>query len=761
VHEALHQQQSALLCQSSTVSGLGGVGKTQIAIEYAYRSANDYAAVFWVSAETSESLTSSFLTLAEILNLPEQHEHERKLIVTAVLRWLNSHSNWLLIFDNVEDIELVRGFLPSSRGGALLFTSRQQALGITAQALDLHQMSLEEGMRLLLRRARLLEPGASLEQLSSHERAAAREIVTLMDGLPLALDQAGAYIEETGCSLTNYSRLYQEHTTILLNRRGRAGEDHPSSVVSTVSFALPQVEAHSAAAADLLRLCAFLAPDAIPQELFVSDGKGDAEAALAFDALHWDEALGVLRRYSLITRHTDTDLLSMHRLVQVVLKSQMDQSTYQHWAHEAIETVNRRFPSVELLTTWSQCQRFLPHALACATLIEEEQVISEAAGRLLHRIGAYLLEWAQYAQADSYLTCAYTILRQLLGEEHLAVAESVNYLADLAYFQGNYLQAERLHRQVLHIREQQLGPRHAETAISLNSLAGDCWILGKYGQAEPLYQRALRIREEILGNDHLDAAETVLNLARVFVDQERYDEAEPLYERGLKIFLQVLGSNHLYLMTVWNNLGWLYYAQGRYAEAKQLYHQAKTLGEQAHAAHHPFYAITLHNLAHLACAEGAWTQAEAWYRQALGIWESMQGPQKPQAQNLHGLAALFQQLGQTDRAFDLYQQALILREKALPPNHPDTAETLHQIAMLHETWGNVQDACSFYQRALAVREQALGPDHSRTRETRTAYARLLRESGREEEAARVEAQTPEIADGDTVCQEKRKNATKD
>ena len=192
VHKALHQRQSALLSQSSALSGLGGVGKTQTAIEYAYRYANDYAAVFWISAETTESLTSSFLALAEMLNLPEQHEHEQNRIVAAVLRWLNGHSDWLLIFDNVEDIELVKGFLPCGRGGgSLLFTSRRKALGITAQALDLHQMTLEEGMRLLLHRARLLEPTASLEQLNEHEQTAAKELVERMDGLPLALDQTG------------------------------------------------------------------------------------------------------------------------------------------------------------------------------------------------------------------------------------------------------------------------------------------------------------------------------------------------------------------------------------------------------------------------------------------------------------------------------------------------------------------------------------------------------------------------------------------
>ncbi|HEU5382794.1 MAG TPA: FxSxx-COOH system tetratricopeptide repeat protein [Ktedonobacteraceae bacterium] len=739
---ALSQEScSAALTQSCALHGLGGIGKTQVAVEYAYQHRSEYEAVLWVEAEAPTPLASSFVALADLLALPERvEEKNQSKIAAAVLRWLNRHQGWLLIFDNVEDLVQLKPFLPASGQGTLLLTTRLHTLGTLAQQVEISPMTMDEGVAFLLARTGRRPVREIDGDVDAHELTAARELVAAMGGLPLALDQAGAYIEATGCTLAHYNRLYHEHTALLLHRRGQTGEDHPSSVASTVSFALRRVEAHSSAAAELLRLCAFLAPDAIPQELFLSESKGDAQTALAFDALRWDEALGVLRRYSLITRHTNAGLLSIHRLVQVVIQSQMDQSTYQQWAHEAIETVNRCFPPVELLTTWSQCQRLLPHALACAALIEKEQVISEAAGRLLHRIGAYLLEWAQYAQAASYLTRASLILRQVLGEHHPVVAESLNLLAELAYFQGHYLQAESLHRQALHIREQQLGPRHVETAISLNHLAAACWILGKYRQAEPLYQRALHIREEMLGRDHLDTGETLLNLAALFLDQERYSEAEPLLERSLKIFQHVLGSNHLYLMPICNELGRLSYAQGRYAQAKQFYHQAKTLGEQAQATRHPFYAITLNRLGRLACTQEAWTQAEAWYRQALGIWEGVQGPPKPQAQILHNLAVLSQQLGRTDQALDLYQQALTLCEKALPPNHPDTAGTLHDLAHFHQLQQHDEEARSLYQQALAIRERALGPHHPKTEATRAAYAQLLREMGYEEEAAAVDAQ---------------------
>lgn len=732
LHEQLRQRHRLALTQSLAVSGLGGIGKTQIALEYAYRYGSTYSAVFWLNAETSQTLLNSFYTLAQQLALPESKaEHDLTLVARAVCHWLSLQKHWLLIFDNVEQLELLTSFLPSLHQGSLLLTTRLQAVGAIAQPVIVGPMEQEEGLLFLLQRSEVLHPDMPLSTVASADLQAARSVVEMLDGLPLALDQAGAYIEEAGCELARYSRLYQEHAPLLLKRRGRAGEDHPQSVDATVAFAVERVQAQAPAAADLLRLCAFLSPDNIPQELFVCQAGEASGPGISFDPLEWDEALGVLRRYSLISRQADAGLLSLHRLVQVVLKAQMDQTSYRQWAYQAIETVNRGFPAVELFTTWSQCQRVLPHAQVCATVIEEEQIISEAAGRLLHQMGIYLLEEAQYAQAESYLTRAYELRMRLFGEQHPATAESLNYQAELAYYQGNYQRAEQLHWQTLRIREQELGPQHPDVAVSLNNLAGVYWIQGKYRQAEPLYRRAIQIWEEVLGSEHLDTGEVVQNLGSVFLDQGRYDEAEPLYERGLKIWLRVLGPNHLYLMTSWNSLGRLYRVQGRYTEAKQLFLQAKTLGEQLHATQHPFYAVTLNNLGKLACIQQEWKQAERWYRQAFQIRESMLGPEHPRTvQILHDLAVLYDQQGQVERAGELYQRVLALREKVLPPDHPDTAKILHQFAAWYEAQGNVQEAIALYQRALPIREQVFGAQHPKTIETRERLQALLQALGK-------------------------------
>ena len=470
LHRLLRQEKASALC------GLGGIGKTQTIIQYVYRHAQDYSAVFWISAETYETIISSLSSIAPLLNVLDQQNTER--MVGAILHWLVNHDGWLLIFDNVEDIDLVRRFLPSAQHGSLLFTSRRQTLGTLAQMLVLDPLTPDEGIRLLLQCTGHLNSMTSLYQSDSTEAIAARGIVEAMDGFPLALDQAGAYIDETGCDLAHYLTLYQTHSAALLNRRGRFGEDYPASVVTTLALSLQRVDAHSTVATAVLRICAFISPDAIPDELFLPQRHtGEPPIpSLALDALQLDEVLAILRSYSLIKRHMGTKQFSIHRVVQAVLKVRLDPDTYHTVAQETIRLVNHMFPMVEAMTTWQQCQRLLPHALACATLIEEEDCVSEEAGSLLHKVGTYLLECAQYTQSEIYLTRAYTIRQQLFGFEHLAVAETMHNLAELAYYKGQYGQAEQIHMQALQVREHHLGPTHSDVATSLNNLAGIYWI---------------------------------------------------------------------------------------------------------------------------------------------------------------------------------------------------------------------------------------------------------------------------------------------
>src|SRR6266487_546589 len=267
LHEQLKAGQVTALSQPQALTGLGGIGKTQIAVEYAYRYHQDYQVVLWAHAESTEALTSSYVTIATLLNLPEHEAQEQEITVQAVKVWLQRHSKWLLILDNADDLSLVPAFLPPSLGGHLLLTTRAYAVGRLASRLEVDTLPPEQGALFLLRRASLMAPDATLEQISPKPRDLAMQVSQELGGLPLALDQAGAYLEATGTSLAAYQQIYQRHRTALLAQHRAEGADHPEPVASTWSLSFARVEETNPAAADLLRLCAYLAPDAIPEEI--------------------------------------------------------------------------------------------------------------------------------------------------------------------------------------------------------------------------------------------------------------------------------------------------------------------------------------------------------------------------------------------------------------------------------------------------------------------------------------------------------------
>jgi len=522
LHDNFTTSRAAVLTQAQAISGLGGIGKTQTAVEYAYRYREEYRFVLWANATTRETLIADFVTLAGVLDLPEKNEQDQNIIVAAVKRWLAQHDGWLLILDNADDLAMARDYVPTGGKGHILLTTRAQAAGAMARSIEVEKMDQEEGTVLLLRRARVLPENVPLEQAPEVDRRNARTIVSEMDGLPLALDQAGAYIEETGCSVATYLDIYRKRRAELLQRRGGLKPDHPLPVAGTWSLSFQKVEAANQAAADLLRLCAFLAPDAIPEEL-ITAGESDLGQnlqSLAEDPLKLQDAIGGLRKYSLVRRNPD-QTLTIHRLVQEVLKASMNDETRRSWAERVVRAVNQAFPGEVSVVTWPQCKRYLPHAQACADLISEYALAFPEAALLLNQAAFYLYEHALYAQAEPLYQRALAIREKRLGPEHPHTAQSLNNLALLYKTQGKYEQAEPLYQRALAIREKGLSPEHPNTAQSLNNLAVLYYAQGEYEQAEPLLQRALAIRKKWLGPEHPNTATVRENYQRLLSDMKR------------------------------------------------------------------------------------------------------------------------------------------------------------------------------------------------------------------------------------------------
>ena len=476
--------------QPHAVSGLGGVGKTQLALEYAYRYYQDYEVVLWTRADTQEALISGFVTFAALLQLPQQEERDQLKIVQAFKHWLMNNAGWLLLLDNADDLALVRDFLPPTGKGHTLLTTRAASMGRLAQRLEVDTLDVEPGALLLLRLTYRLAPDAPLEQAEASERTIALSITQELGGLPLALDQAGAYIEETHCSLVDYLQLYRTQRTDLLKARGGLVPDHPEPVATTWSLSFAQVQERSAAAADLLRVCAFLHPDAIPEEIITEGAAalGPELQAVAQNPLVLNQAIGVLLSYSLLKRQPEEHLLSMHRLVQAVLKDGMDASTYRQWAERVVQAVDQVLPEMEY-RTYTRYERCLPHAQECAQLIEQEQLTTFAARRLLMHTGLYLREHARYAEAEAFYRHSLRIREQALGPDHSDVAYPLNNLGILYYEQGKYVEAEPLYQRALRTWEQALGPNHPRTQEVVRNYADLLRKMGRETEASELEAR--------------------------------------------------------------------------------------------------------------------------------------------------------------------------------------------------------------------------------------------------------------------------------
>jgi tetratricopeptide (TPR) repeat protein len=710
LHATLNAGKTTALTQA--ISGMGGIGKTQTAVEYAYRYQDDYECIYWIKSESRESIISDFVTMAYLLDLTEKHEQDQSQVIAAVKRWFQKNTGWLLIFDNADDLTIIRDFLQQGVKGHILLTTREQATGRIAQRIEIERLEPEEGALFLLRRAGILTSDAPFDAALPTDREAARKIVQAMDGLPLALDQAGAFIDETKCSLTDYLDFFETRQADLLKRRGRLATDHPDSVAATFSLSFEKVQKAHPAAADLLCLCAFLDPDGIQEEIFTEGASelGPTLKPIAADRIKLNETIGTLLTYSLL-RRSPVHSLTIHRLVQVVLKQGMKKSTQRRWAERVVRAVNLAFPEVDY-ENWLRCQQFMPHVLACKALIEQWNMTLPEAAQLLNDAGYYLRESAQYKQAEPLLQRALDIHERVLGPDHPNTAASLNNLALLYQGQGNYKQAEPLYQRALDIREHMLGPDHVDTATSLNNLALLYDNQGKFELAEPLYERAIAIDEKALGPEHPGLATKLNNLALLYYNQGKYELAEPLYHRAIAIKEKTLGLEHPSLSASLCGLAKIYSDQEKYELAEPLYQRTIAIDEKIYGLDHPEVATDLNNQAILYRSLGKFELAEYLNQRALDIRERVLGPDHPDtATSLNDLAGLYRSLGKYELAEPLYQRALAIYEKVLGPDHPWTATGLNNLAILYKAQGKYEQAEPLYLRAIAIGEKTLGSEH--------------------------------------------------
>jgi tetratricopeptide (TPR) repeat protein len=735
----LDSGQAIGLTQPQAVSGLGGIGKTQLAVEYAYRYQERYQAILWAESDSHELLTAAYVQFARQLELIEQEEHDQSRIIAAVQHWLQEHQKWLLILDNVEDLGLLSIFLPTRYQGHVLLTTRMQVTEPLAFSLELESLPEEEGALLLLRRTKRLTHDAPLDFAVAEEHLQAMAISRTLGGLPLALDQAGAYILETGCAIADYLPIYEHKQAVLLARRSQVPADHPQSVATTFSLALERARRKNSASVKLLYLCAFFAPDAIPEALIMQEKRESTSKLwpVMMDSFTLNKAMEVLRSLSLIQRYPGEKLFRLHRLVQAMLKTRMSMSEQRTWIEHCIRLLNYAFPTERMIVgelKW--CEQLVPHVLTSDIYSTPWTILPLERASLFHKTANYLFDRAEYIKAKALYEQTIRIREQALGLDHPDVADSLHNLAHLYEELGKYEQAEPLYQRTILIWEKALGPDYPHIAHSLHGLANIYRKQGKYDQAEPLYQRAIHIGEQALESD---LAHYLLNLAHLYEIQGKYDQAEPLYQRALFIWEQVLGSGHPDVAHPLHGLASLCRKQKKYEQAEILYERALYIGEQALGPDHPNVAHSLHGLASLYEEQGKYEQAELLYQRVLHIREDALGPDHYfVAHPLHGLANVYREQRKYEDAEQFFLRALTICEQRLGFEHPEVAALLHSLAVCYQKQGNLVEAERLYECALAIRKQSFGLQHPDTRTTLLCYITLLDTTGRSNEAAVLE-----------------------
>lgn len=753
LRETLEARRTAVLTQD--VPGLGGIGKTQTAVEYIYRHGRGYRAVLWARADSETTLDIDLRAIAAVLDLPARQEQDPELVREEVHGWLSGRDDYLLVLDDADDPAVVGRFLPPEPKGHVLLIARAARTPPEGDAaISLPPLPPDEAARFLLNRT-------GLERSSRDEHDAALALARELGGLPLALEQAAAFIDVHQARFRGYHDLFDAHRAHRAGTQAAEAGTHHPIVAATWAITYDALRRESEAAADLIFVGAFLAPERIPHELLV---RGGAELGPALAAAlrqegegpaRLDALLAPLARHGLIRRGTAVAAFDLHRQVQAAVRAELrepaaalgrmrslvgavfhqtdrEPSRRHVWAGRAVRALARAFPSAD---DRALGETMLPHALACAQWIDPEHLESAEAALLLDRVGAYLAAHAQEARAEPLLARALAIRERVLGPVHPDTATSFERLGSVHDQLGHPDQAEPLYRQALAARERTLGPEHPDTATSLDRLATLHVHQRLLAQAEPLYRRALAIREKALGSRHVATASSLDNLAMLQRGLGRPGAAEPLLVRALEIWERASGAENPVTIRCVHHLAELYEEQERYDKAETLYRRGLVGREWTLGPNHPDTADSLDRLARLYVNQGRHEPAGPLLARALGIREKEFGPEHPDtAASLDRLATFHHAQGLLRTAEPLFLRALAIRERTLGPDHADTATSLNNLASLYDSQDHPDRAEPLYRRALTIRERVLGPDHIDTAQVLNNLAFLYESRGQYDQA---------------------------
>ncbi|EED14471.1 kinesin light chain, putative [Talaromyces stipitatus ATCC 10500] len=612
------------------ITGLGGVGKTQVALELAHRirDQDKECSVFWIPCTSYIIIEQMFLQIAQILGLRDVNPAEVK---EQVKSYLDSEraGKWLLILDNADNAEMwltgshtappLEDFLPESGQGRILFTSRNRKLAMrlapfnTIPIPDIDEETAAKILEKILGHKDLLrDPTTSatlLEQLSF---------------LPLAIAQASAYILENSIDLSTYLSLLQEQeqdAVELLSEDFRDPgryKDIQNPVITTWLISFKQIQQQDQLAADYLSFMACIDPRNITQSLLPQPASRKEKV----------DALGLLNAYS-FTNSQDMDI-NMHRLVHIATRNWLRKNAlFSHWVQRVADHMQNIFPDNHH-TKRGLWREYLPHALA---LVQEDEFV---------------------VQENNYLNLTRKV-------------------ADCLASDGRYQEAEVLYKKLMTINQEKAGAKHPSSLSSMNNLASTFWNQGRWNEAEKLFVQVMETSKTVLGAEHPDTLSSINSLALTYRDQGRWNEAEKLFVQVMETRKTVLGAEHPNTLTSMSSLASTYRNQGRWNEAEKLEVQVMETRKTVLGAEHPDTLSSINSLALTYQNQGRWNEAEKLVVQVMETRKTMLGAEHPDSLiSMASLAYTWKSQGKIRNALTLMKQCSHLRNQVLGPSHPDS-----------------------------------------------------------------------------------------
>ncbi|MCA2938111.1 MAG: tetratricopeptide repeat protein [Microcystis sp. M113S1] len=733
----------------SAIAGIGGVGKTELATQYARRNWEEYKAIPWIVETIGDirpNLFSYFLKLGISVPEPLVGRPVGEQIQACWRQYLadvavKDDEKILVVFDDISNLEAVKDAIPPFYPFRVLITTRMRNLDPNLVA----TLPLD-----------VLEPAAALALLKSllgendrriaNQTKIAEELCKWLEYLPLALELVGAYLaNDPDLSLADCFEQLQrlgldddalQRSQITLNSAERG-------VKAAFALTWQKLAANSRETALLLSLFAswgivweVVEVTAIAEEL------NEIRTPLAKTKKELNEGKKELYRYHLLGFWQEKGVYNIHSLIHLFFKEQLaEQERFDLLpvVSNTLLAIAQTIPQTPTLEQITAISPFIPHLEALAedlaespagesprqTYLRQRQksIQDEDIGWIFTSLGRFYQGQGDYTSAEPWFEQCVEVVKSRLGDRHPDVASSLNNLAILYYSQGRYELAEPLYEETLTLYKELLGERHPLVAQSLNNLAYLYQSQGRYELAEPLLVEALALFKELLGERHPSVAVSLNALAELYRLQGRYELAEPLHEESLALRKELLGDRHPSVAVSLNNLAALYNSQGRYKLAEPLHEEALALFKELLGERHPDVASSLNNLAGLYNSQGRYKLAEPLLVEALALNKELVGERHPHvAVSLNNLAALYQSQGKFQLAEPLLVEALALNKESLGDRHPHVAKTLENLALLYIGQGKLKLAEPLYKEILSIREERLGTDHPETISIRRSLA---------------------------------------